>query len=448
MDTSLPCSTFKKPNSALVMMPKVGKLTAITRKVFNVMLQVTQRQVAMLARNGQLVQATHRFKARLSDLVVPIETGESNLITYVKHSLREMRRVELDWEAPDANSEVIWSNMSLLSEVRIIKDKSDKVLYAEWALPPGLMEVIADPARFTPIDIVQLAQLRTYAAVALYEICSRYRNNPSGVTSEQSMDWWIGALSQSPLPIDPHTKLPKARNWSKFKDDQLNAAINELNRKSDLMVQLLEKKTGRKLTSAQFRVSRKPPAGVSGARPPKMGADLAEVAVRLGIALPDISNLMGLGHGESLLKLALSKLETRLARQDLAPVESRLAYLRTVLDELGAYVEDVSTAADLAMPLTTAPPAEEVPTLTYKERRRAAIKEALLKLPKEQQRVYAESALEALQQNGLATTTLSRKLLAGDWASGLLLSKMIEVYAVQYDGPRWSVEPEPTECGN
>ena len=105
-------STFKKPNSALVMMPKVGKLTAVTRKIFNVMLQVTQSQVAELAKKGQGIQATYRFSARLTALVAPIESGDSNLISYVKNSLREMRRVELDWEAPDANSEVIWTNSS------------------------------------------------------------------------------------------------------------------------------------------------------------------------------------------------------------------------------------------------------------------------------------------------------------------------------------------------
>lgn len=441
METTPTTSTFRKPNSALVMMPKVGKLTAITRKIFNVMLQVTQRQVAALATGGQGVQATHRFRARLSDLVGPIESGESNLITYVKNSLREMRRVELDWEAPDANSEVIWSNMSLLSEVRITREKADNVLYAEWALPPGLMEVIADPARFTPIDIVQLAQLRTYAAVALYEICSRYRNNPSGVTSEQNMDWWIGALSQSALPIDPQTKLPKPRNWSKFKDDQLKAAMDEINRKSDLSVELIEKKTGRKLTSAQFRVSRKPASTSASPRPSKMAVETAQTATRLGLALPDIAGLIKQGHSESVILLALAKLEARLARDDLAAIDSRMAYLRTVLAELGTYVAE-APAAPLAAPAPTSPNAELPQALTYKEQRRAAIKEELLNLGKDQQRRYAERALEMLQQIGMASTTISRKVASSDWSSGLLLSKMVEAYALENYGPSWSVDPQ------
>ncbi|RFO94858.1 hypothetical protein DIC66_21215 [Rhodoferax lacus] len=432
-------STFKKPNSALVMMPKVGKLTAITRKIFNVMLQVTQSQIAELSRTGHGLQATHRFSARLSALVAPIEIGDSNLISYVKNSLREMRRVELDWEAPDANSDVIWTNMSLLSEVRIVRDKRRNVLYVEWALPPGLLEVIADPVRFTPIDIAQMARLRTYAAVALYEICSRYRSNPSGVTSEQHVDWWIGALSQSPLPIDPITKLPKSRNWSKFKDDQLNAAIEEINHKSDLLIELMEQKTGRKLTSAQFRVARKPsPVQAS---LPKLSVSLARAASQLGLSLSEISNLLKQGHGESVLHIAMDRLQVRLARQDLPTVDCRSAYLRAVLNETGSYV-----ASSSALPVNPAPvqdlDQDLVPALTHKEQRRSILRDELLHLGHAQQSGYAHIALQRLQSMGMANSSLSHKVANGDWSSGLLLSKMIEAYAMERYGLSWSLEPQ------
>lgn len=439
MGLSTYSSTFKKPNSALVMMPKVGKLTAVTRKIFNVLLLVTQGQVAELNKSGQGIQATHRFSARLSDLVAPIESGESNLITYVKNALREMRRVELDWEAPDANSAVIWTNMSLLSEVRITRETGHGALYVEWALPPGLLEVIADPSRFTPIDIVQLAQLRTYTAVALYEICSRYRTNPSGVTSEQSMDWWIGALSQSPLPIDVHTKLPKARNWSKFKDDQLNTAIEEINKKSDLRVELLERKTGRKLTSAQFRVVRKPVQGQDPVK--KMSASLARSASQLSLSLQEISNLIRQGHSEAVLQIALDKLQARLARKDLAAVDCRSAYLRTVLSETCTYVAQTKPPLP-AVPLATHTDLDLPSVLTYKEQRRSAIRDELLHLTHEEQSGYARIALHRLQTIGLANASLSRKVATGDWTSGLLLSKMIEAYATEQYGPDWNKDHE------
>ncbi len=433
--------TFKKPNSTLVMMPKVGKLTAISRKIFNVLLHTTQRQVNALNLEGKIIEATHYFSARLDELVDPVEVGNSNLTSSAKQSLLEMRRTEVNWEAPDANSGVIWSNMSLLSEARIAKEGG--ILYAYWALPPGLLTVIADPQRYTPIDITQLSQLKTYAAVALYEICVRYKNNPTGLTSANELEWWVDALTQSAPKIDPKTKKPKLRLWSKFKSEQVNVAINEINTKSDIGIELIEKKTGKAVTSAQFKVWRKPVEPLVVANRPKMTPDTAELANKLGISLSDISNLLKQGHSESVLKIAFAKLEARINREDLAAVESKIAYLRKVLTETNNFV-----SAELASPITnTVIPILKTPDdlpkiMSYQEHRRLEIKEELLNIGKEGQRKYAELALEYLQKAGIATATISRKVESGDWTTGVLFSKMIEVYAVEQYGANWGSDAE------
>lgn len=434
-------ATFKKPNSALVMMPKVGKLTAVTRKIFNVLLRTTQRQINALSKEGKVVEATHYFRARLDELVDPVEVGNSNLTSSAKKSLLEMRRTEVDWEAPDANSEVIWSNMSLLSEAKIAKEEG--ILYAYWALPPGLLTVIADPQRYTPIDISQLAKLKTYAAIALYEICVRYKNNPTGLTSENNMEWWVDALTQSAPKIDPITKKPKLRLWSKFKSEQVNVAIDEINTKSDIGIELVEKKTGKAVTSAQFKVWRKPADSVGIAIGSKMSPEVAEIANKLGVSLSDISNLIKHGQSERVLKVALGKLESRINREDLAPVESKTAYLRTVLSETNNFVTPVTVPlVPISVMSDFKAPTDLPEALSYQESRRREIKEELLDLGKERQKKYAELALEYLQKAGIATTTISRKVESGDWATGILFSKMIEIYAVEQYGVNWGSETE------
>jgi hypothetical protein len=431
--------TFKKPNSALVMMPKVGKLTAVSRKIFNVLLHTTQRQVNALNLEGKIVEATHYFRARLDELVDPVEVGSSNLTSSAKKSLLEMRRTEVDWEAPDANSGVIWSNMSLLSEAKIVKEGG--ILYAYWALPPGLLTVIADPQRYTPIDITQLSQLKTYAAVALYEICVRYKNNPTGLTSENDLEWWVDALTQSAPKIDPKTKKPKLRLWSKFKSEQVTVAIHEINTKSDIGIELIEKKTGKAVTSAQFKVWRKSFDTVGITSGPKMSPEVAELTNKLGLSLSDISNLIKQGQSESILKIGFAKLEARITREDLAPVESKMAYLRTVLAETNSYVSPVSSVPNATAVLPVIRESIDLPkALSYQEHRRLEIKEELLNLGKDRQKRYAELALEYLQKAGIATTTISRKVESGDWATGVLFSKMIEAYAIEQYGVDWGVE--------
>lgn len=438
MNKSSPAPTFKKPNSALVMMPKVGKLTAITRKIFNVLLHTTQRQVQDLTHDGKIVGATHYFSARLDELVDPVEVGLSNLTSSAKKSLLEMRRTEVDWEAPDANSGVIWSSMSLLSEAKIVK--AGGVLYAYWALPPGLLSVIADPQRFTPIDIAQLSRLKTYAAVALYEICVRYKNNPTGLTSEKPLDWWLEALTQSPPKLDPKTKMPKLRLWSKFKSEQVSAAIREINGKSDIGIELIEKKTGKAVTSAQFKVWRKPADAATLSSASKMSPELALNATALGLPLVDMASLMKQGHHESVVRIGLAKLEARMGRDDLVPVESKLAYLRAVLSETQGFIA-VEPAAKPAVPVSplSPPPAELPKILTYQEHRRVEIKAELMNIGKSDQKKYAELALLSLQMAGIATTTITRKVESGDWMTGVLFSKMIEAFAVEHYGTDWGV---------
>lgn len=430
--------TFRKPNSALVMMPKVGKLTAVSRKIFNVLLHTTQRQVQALNNEGKIVEATHYFSARLDELVDPVEVGLSNLTSSAKKSLLEMRRTEVDWEAPDANSGVIWSNMSLLSEAKIVK--TGGILYAYWALPPGLLSVIADPQRFTPIDIAQLSQLKTYAAVALYEICVRYKNNPTGLTSQNDLEWWVDALTQSAPKIDPKTKKPKLRLWSKFKSEQVSVAIHEINSKSDIGIELIEKKTGKAVTSAQFKVWRKSVEAGAITCGVRMNPELASTATSLGLPLGDISSLIKLGQSESILKIGLAKLESRIGRDDLAPVDSRMAYLRTVLVETNSFVATMPPPPpSVVVSLINKAQADLPKVLSYQEHRRLEIKAELLNIGKEGQKKYAELALESLQKAGIATTTISRKVESGDWMTGVLFSKMIEAYAVEQYGANWGV---------
>ena len=436
MKKSYPTPTFRKPNSALVMMPKVGKLTAVSRKIFNVLLHTTQRQVHALNHEGKIVEATHYFSARLDELVDPVEVGHSNLTSSAKKSLLEMRRTEVDWEAPDANTGVIWSSMSLLSEAKIIK--TGGILYAYWALPPGLLSVIADPQRFTPIDIEQLSRLKTYTAVALYEICVRYKNNPTGLTSENYLEWWVDALTQSAPKVDPKTKKPKLRLWSKFKSEQVNVAIHEINSKSDIGIELIEKKTGKAVTSAQFKVWRKSAETTASASGPRINAKLALMATTLGLSLSDIASLIKTAHDESLLKIALAKLEARIGRNDLAPVDSKMAYLRAVLGETQGFIAAVPlTTPSLSVSLAARMPPDLPKILSYQEHRRLEIKAELLNISKADQKKYAELALESLQKAGIATTTISRKVESGDWMTGVLFSKMIEAYAVEQYGENW-----------
>ncbi|WP_307692128.1 replication initiation protein [Variovorax ginsengisoli] len=444
---------LKKPVQSLVMIPKIGKLTTTARKLFNVILQTSQQQIAELSKNGAVDLGGHMYSARLSDLLEPIQQGSSNLRALGKTYFREMMQTTIEWEAPDSKkSGIVWDISHLLSAARLeYVDKegnpgssTNSHLVAKWGLPAPLYNALKHPELYAQVNIRQIAKLGSYEAVALYEICTRYRSNFDGLTNKSEPLWWVRALTNKQPAIDPITQAPKYRPWVKFKDDKLKDAIAEISQLTDLEIELIEEREGKKIAFVQFRVRRK--AESQGDTTPVVSTSIAELSLKCGIALQDISKLLRVGIGEGPLKIALLKLESRMAREDLEPIGSKLSYLNTVIAETQKYV-----AIDIPVPpsVETPGPVERLAVVTppvapisYKDRRRAEIKADFTKLSKEEQQPYALAASDLLKAAGLMQPSVARAIFSQDWLkNGLLLSKMIEAYAVATHGPDWAAEP-------
>lgn len=427
--------TLRKPNSALVMVPKIGRLTPVSRKMYNVMLHRTQRQIGEFVKEGRVIDAKHLFSAPLSELTESISVTGSDTRTLAKQYLREMRRTEVDWEAPDASTGVIWRSMGLLSEADI--EIKDGVTWVHWALPPTLLSAVSDPERYTPLDLSQMAKLRNYTAIALYEICSRYKNNPTGVTSKNSPEWWVDALTNAPPSIDLSTGNVKRREWRKLKNESIGKAIEEINEKTDLVVELHEIKEGKAVKEVQFSVQKKRVEQL--APQVTIGADLAEHAARLDVQILDLVKLIKSGVSEGEIKVGLTKLETRLAHPELALVENKLAYLKALIAESGGFIRRETVEVRVA---ETVGKRDEKSAGSWLAKRTEDLKFEFFKLTKKEQQKYADLVLENFRNTGLATPQFIRKVAAGDWSAGPLLHNMTSAFAVEKYGPDWNVEPE------
>jgi hypothetical protein len=87
--------------------------------------------------------------------------------------------------------------------------------------------------------------------LALYEICARYKDNPSHLTSSKHWHWWLPVLTGKPIPAELKTE------WRFFHRDTLKGAIEEVNNISELEIKLIEKKVGRSVEFIQFFVMKK-----------------------------------------------------------------------------------------------------------------------------------------------------------------------------------------------
>ena len=423
--------TLNKPNAALVMVPRVGRLTPVSRKLYNVLLQRTQQQIAELRTVGEVLDARHFFSAPLNEMMSVVSVGESDSKTAAKQYLREMRRTEVDWEAPDASTGVIWRSMGLLSEVDM--EIRAGIVWVLWALPPTLLIAVADPERYTPLDLEQMAKLQNYTAIALYEIASRYKNNPTGVTSRNSPEWWVDALTSAPPSIDVVTGKPNRREWRKLKNASIVKAIEEINVKTDLTIELIEIKEGRAVKDIQFSIQKKRQESVTSKI--TMSPELAEMAARVDLDLSEVVKLLAAGRSEGEIKVGLIRVQGREQQKDLEPILNKPAYLRKIIEEGGKYIAQEVTAKP------SAPAAALEPPITRKDQRRSEIKIELLALEKTEQLRYVDIALESLKKSGLDSPTIIRKYKAGDWNTGVLLQKTIEVYALDRYGAAWGDTP-------
>ena len=294
----------------------------------------------------------------------------------------------------------------------------------------------------------QIDKLKTYAAIALYEICVRFKfkGKPTALTTVHDLEWWVEALTASPKK-DEKTGKAKLRPWVKFKYDQGNRAIEEINEKTNIHIELIEHKgKGKTIVAAQFKVTHKDmsPQLVEGTPSPKMSPELAEMASSLNVDLKIIKNFISGGQSEVGLKAALSKLKTR--SPGLAPIESMSGYLSKVLEEINLMIghtpAPVMQSQQTILPkVVDEPVAILLMALTYKDERRALIREELRSLDSDEQRVYAYLALEDLRKSRMASASLTEKVEAGLWESApVLFSKMVELFATEKYGSDWGVE--------
>lgn len=166
---------LRKPHEMIVMMPRSTRVTLIGRKIYNAMLHIAQNRMVALE---TMPAADFVFEAPLPAILRTTGSNGDDR-TVAKKYIREMRGLEVDWESTAPGDGVKWRGFSMLSEASIEVRGGEN--WVTWAYPPTIMAALKDPARWARLDLSIMARLGTYAAVALYEICARYRDNPSGV---------------------------------------------------------------------------------------------------------------------------------------------------------------------------------------------------------------------------------------------------------------------------
>lgn len=406
---------YKKSNELIVMIPSVKELSTLSRKIYTILLWETQNQCKRIVEStSQEPSATHTFEARLADLLSYVDEDYKDFYTRAKKCFHEMRRTEVDWKPVEKGVEDAWGNMSLLSQVKIFK--RNKEVIAQWALPPEIMSLLINHGLYTLIDLKQIVKLRSYAAIALYEIFARYKTVPGGCTSSHSPEWWTTAISHKPNAAP--------RDWRKVKYETITPALQEISELTDIEVEKPEEKRDGPRNSVSevfFRIRRKP----AGIEPDQtLPLELIEKAAALNVPLSTVKSIAAEYHqGGRIALAALHRLEHSLNKDNATEINNRSAWLRAVAKDLAQHVSTVPSQQN-----KVEPGAE----IEVKKTASDEIRTLILAMPRGEQLVLLDSAVAAMRARGVMSAQATVKYKNFVDANGALtpvfLNYMVEMY--------------------
>ena len=420
--------TLEKSVSALAMIPKTNSITRVGRQAYTVMMLIAREQSKETGEQGG-------FSSPLKTIVRGFE-GADGTMSELKRHLRSMVTHLVEWQSPSPAETNDWEACALLAHVKLHSKNGET--WIDWSYAANLRQEMLSPQRFAQLRRSTIAQFRSHAGLALYEICARYKDNPSGVTSKQHWHWWLPVLTGKPLPSEIKTQ------FRFFNRDTIKPAIEEVNEVSELNITAREIKVGRTIEFLQFEVKRKEET-VPAAAPAAVDISKLVRANSLGID-GDLAEDLFIRFGPLLFDAALDRLADRI-QQHGPPVVSRHAYLRAILSRK-----------------TTNQPfhgREKTRSLLVYEGRDDSDKPRLSEVHVQNERLKDQEAerfktiraeIEALSQDRLselleslklhlkikgASPSVIRRLEEGKWQSALVMGELLRFYWTQTRGTGW-----------
>ncbi|WP_277184631.1 replication initiation protein [Caballeronia sp. BR00000012568055] len=310
---------LRKAVEAIAIQPKSGKITLLTRKLFNVLLAVAQ----------QADESGDTYRALLSDIVAN-SAFDSNDTALVKEHLRRMVSVQVEWSTGTSSQKPgrKWGISTLIADAEILEDPNTRRVWVEFSFAPKIKKKLLDPVQYARLSLQFQSQLRSSAGLALYEICVRYLTNPSHLTMRETWEWWRPILSGTP---DTEAGDEAKREYKYFKRDYLRPAIAEVNAVTNIFVELVEHREGRRVAEIQFRVTeQKQPMLALDEHPNVFDSTLVDRMVKIGIPLKEAQTLYA-DSEENRIRAALQMTEQRMRSTSLPPVRSAAALFKDAL---------------------------------------------------------------------------------------------------------------------
>jgi hypothetical protein len=337
-----------KANEAIAIRPKRGRLTLLSRRIYNALLYHSQKQGV----------DEPEYRLALSELIGDARFNSNNT-ELLKSHLRDMQATTIEWSTSSSTLKR-WVSSQLLGTVTIEEQGRGRPCMVTWRYPDEIKERLVKPHQYTRVLLEMSSQMRSYSAAVLYEIGARYLTSPGRLSMREDVMWWAAVLTgRSDI---------KEVDYRFLKRDVINKALAEIDALcEDFGLELIEHKRGRKIEEIQFRVVPKLQqrlGDIDGPNRNVFDLELVGRLIALGIKQDEAQDLYATTD-EGQIRSTLDHLDQRLRNAAMPALKSPAAYFKDALKKGYAGVT-VTASATLGAPSS----AQAAPVLTEADRSR------------------------------------------------------------------------------
>lgn len=249
---------YRKGIAALHSVPASGSHTLNSRRVMDAIVAVVQLHYKKLHKQQRDVlrelNASPMFYASKGQLRTLAGIASKNF-GRVEDVLERLHDMKITWNVLGEDSEVQWNMRSrfLASYGTGVGAFSGHVCFS---IDPRVLELILEPRLWVTLNLDVQKQLGTETSYALYQNAWRYIGTANKVTADFPAATWIELLMGPCRYVRTEANgVKRVVDYSEWKGRHLRPAIERINGISALShsLELIEKRSGLKVTRLQFR---------------------------------------------------------------------------------------------------------------------------------------------------------------------------------------------------
>lgn len=192
---------FRKAVQAVHSYPTNGEHTALTRRLFNVLVEVTQEVFRKTSqRDRDLIKAargTPKFSVPTRRLMEMMDMSQSAHHERVHAAMESLFQWDVRWNlmGDDNGTQAVFEAVTSRIISQWGKGEGPRLGLITFEFPHDVLMMVLEPRPYAQLDLRVINELNSAAAIGLYECCARYLGTIHKVTATLPVQEWISMIA-------------------------------------------------------------------------------------------------------------------------------------------------------------------------------------------------------------------------------------------------------------